>query len=131
MKRRGLGSSLIIAITIAVGLVVLLGYFVDLPILTTVREIFVRWAVILASVTLLVGVANLFTVHWRRAAKAQPGGFYSVILLLSFAISLVVFMVYGPTGFWSMWIFNSIPGACRKQPDGLAGCSAGICRRAC
>jgi hypothetical protein len=108
VKRRSLGSSLIIAITIAVGLVVLLGYFVDLPILTTIREIFVRWAVILASVTLLVGVANLFTVHWRRAAKAQPGGFYSVILLLAFALSLVIFMIYGPTGFWSMWIFNYI-----------------------
>jgi hypothetical protein len=108
VKRRSFGSSLIVAITIAVGLVVLLGYFVDLPILITVREIFVRWAVILTSVTLLVGVANLFTVHWRRAANAQPGGFYSVILLLAFAISLVVFLIFGPTGFWSMWIFNSI-----------------------
>jgi hypothetical protein len=108
VKRRSFGSSLIVAITIAVGLVVLLGYFVDVPILITVREIFVRWAVILTSVTLLVGVANLFTVHWQRAAKAQPGGFYSVILLLAFAISLVVFLIFGPTGFWSLWIFNSI-----------------------
>jgi hypothetical protein len=108
VKRRSFGSSLIVAITIAVGLVVLLGYFVDIPILITVREIFVRWAVILTSVTLLVGVANLFTVHWQRAAKAQPGGFYSVILLLAFAISLVVFLIFGPTGFWSLWIFNSI-----------------------
>jgi hypothetical protein len=108
VKRRSLGSSLIIALTIAVGLVVLLGYFVDLPVLIAVREIFVRWAVILASVTLLVGVANLISVHWSRMVNAQKGGFYSVILLLSFAISLVVFMIYGPTGFWSMWIFNSI-----------------------
>jgi hypothetical protein len=99
---------LIIAVTIAVGLVVLLGYFVDLPVLITVREIFVRWAVILTSITLLVGVANLVTVHWRRMVNAQTGGFYSAILLLSLAISLVVFMIYGPTGFWSMWIFNSI-----------------------
>lgn len=108
MKRRGLGSYLIVAITIAVGLVVLLGYFVDLPILITIREIFIRWAVILASVALLVGVANLITVHWRRAANAQPGGIYSVILLLVFAVSLAVFLIYGPTGFWSLWIFNSI-----------------------
>jgi hypothetical protein len=108
VKRRRLGSSLIIALTIAVGLVVLLGYFIDLPVLTAIREIFVRWAVILTSITLLVGVANLVSVHWRRMVGAQTGGFYSVILLLSFAISLVVFLIYGPTGFWSMWIFNSI-----------------------
>ena len=108
MKRRGLISSLIIAIAIAVGLVVLLGYFVALPALIAIREIFVRWAVILTSVTLLVGVANLLTVHWRRAANAQPGGAYSVILLLAFAISFVVFIFFGPTGYWSLWIFNSI-----------------------
>ena len=108
MRRRGLGSSLIIAITIAVGLVVLLGYFVDLPVLITIREIFVRWAVILMSITLLVGVVNLFTVHWRRMTNSQPGGFYSAILILAFAVSLVVFLIFGPTGFWSMWIFNSI-----------------------
>lgn len=108
MRRRGLGSSLIIAITIAVGLVVLLGYFVDLPVLITIREIFVRWAVILMSITLVVGVLNLITVHWQRMTNAQSGGFYSVILILSFAISLVVFLIFGPTGFWSMWIFNSI-----------------------
>jgi hypothetical protein len=108
VKRRSLGSSLIIALTIAVGLVVLLGYFLDLPVLIALREIFVRWAVILTSITLLVGVANLVSVHWRRMVNAQKGGFYSVILLLSFAVSLVVFLIYGPTGFWSMWIFNSI-----------------------
>lgn len=108
MRRRRLGSSLIVAITIAVGLVVLLGYFVNLPVLITIREIFVRWAVILMSITLLVGVLNLITVHWRRMTNSQPGGFYSVILLLAFVISLVVFMIFGPTGFWSMWIFNSI-----------------------
>jgi hypothetical protein len=108
VKRRGLISSLIIAITIAVGLVVLLGYFIELPVLITIREVFVRWAVILTSVTLIVGVANLLTVHWRRAANAQPGGPYSVILLLAFAISFVVFIFFGPTGYWSLWIFNSI-----------------------
>lgn len=108
MKRRGLISSLIIAIAIAVGLVVLLGYFIELPALIAIREVFVRWAVILTSVTLIVGVANLLTVHWRRAANAQPGGPYSVILLLAFAISFAVFIFFGPTGYWSLWIFNSI-----------------------
>lgn len=108
MNRRGLISSLIIAIAIAVGLVVLLGYFIELPALIAIREVFVRWAVILTSVTLFVGVANLLAVHWRRAAKAQPGGSYSVILLLAFAISFAVFIFFGPTGYWSLWIFNYI-----------------------
>lgn len=108
MKRRSLISFLVIAITIAVGLVVLLGYFVNIPILITIREVFVRWAVILTSITLLVGVLNLLTVHWQRVTKAQPGGAYSVIMLLAFAISFAVFVYFGPTGQWSLWIFNSI-----------------------
>jgi hypothetical protein len=108
VKRRGPISFLIIAITIAVGLVVLLGYFVNFPTLITIREIFVRWAVILTSIALLVGVMNLLTVHWRRVTKAQAGGVYSVILLIAFAISFAVFIFFGPTGYWSLWIFNSI-----------------------
>jgi hypothetical protein len=96
------------AFAIVVGLIVLLGYFVELDLLASVRRILLNWAIILAAVALLVGVANLFSVHWRKMTAAQPGGFYSGVLLLSLVATIVVVGYFGPTAPWSLWIFNYI-----------------------
>lgn len=96
------------AIAIGVGLVVLLGYFIDFSLLVNLRTIFLQWAVVLAAVALLVGVANLITVHWRKVTAKKKGGVYSIILIVSLIGTLVVVGYFGPTGFWSLWIFNYI-----------------------
>jgi hypothetical protein len=96
------------AIAIAFGLVVLLGFFIPLPLLVSLRLIFVRWAVILSAVALLVGLSNLFLVHWRKVSGGHSDALYSSILLLSMAATLVIAGWQGPTGFGSLWIFNYI-----------------------
>jgi len=96
------------AFAIAFGVIVLLGYFVQIPLLVTLRVLFLRWAVALSAVALIVGLINLARVHWRRMTGRQPGGFYSLVLLLALAGTLIVGGVFGPTQPWSMWIFNSI-----------------------
>lgn len=96
------------AIAIGFGLVVLLGYFIDLPILDTLRQVFVQWAVILVSVAMLVGVANLALAHWRKIGQEQAGGAYSILILVSLVVTLLVVGYFGPTGDWSLWIFNNI-----------------------
>lgn len=96
------------ALVIASGLVVLVGYFFEFQYLSSLRSMLLNWVVILAAVALLVGVANLFTVHWRKAASAQPGAFYSVILIISLLLTILVVGYFGPTAPWSMWIFNNI-----------------------
>lgn len=96
------------AIAIAIGLVVLLGYFIDHPLLAGLRAVFLRWGVILAAVALLVGLANLASVHWRRVVGRQKGGFFSTILLISLVLTLLVTGFTGPTSPWSLWIFNNI-----------------------
>jgi hypothetical protein len=96
------------AIAIAVGLVVLAGYLVDLPLLSSIRIVFVRWAMILAGTALLVGVGNLFLVHWGKAASGEKGSFSSMILVFSLLITVVVAGVFSPTGSWSQWIYQYI-----------------------
>jgi hypothetical protein len=96
------------AIAIAFGVIVLIGYFVDIPLLRLMTGIFLQYAAILASVALLVGLVNLFTVHWRKVAKGEKGNIYSVIVLISFGITALVVAFFGPTAEWSMWIFNYI-----------------------
>ncbi|HEX7973133.1 MAG TPA: hypothetical protein VF498_01885 [Anaerolineales bacterium] len=96
------------AIAIAIGLIVLLGYFLNQELLVTLRVIFLRWAVILAAVSLLVGLINLASVHIRKITTGQSGSFYSAILILALALTILVAGYFGPTAPWSLWIFNNI-----------------------
>ncbi len=97
-----------VVIVIAFGLVILAGYFIEVPLLATLRGVFLQWAVLLWGVALLVGIANLFSVHWRKAASGEKGSFYSGITIFVLMITLAVAAYFGPTGTWSLWIYNYI-----------------------
>jgi hypothetical protein len=101
-------TSISVAIAIAVGLIVLLGYFIDFPLLVNLRAIFLRWAVILAAIALIVGVLNLLNVHWKKINASKPGALYSTFLILALLATAVAVAIFRPTGTWSMWIFNNI-----------------------
>lgn len=100
--------SVSVAVAIAFGVIVLLGYFVDLPLLRTMTDVFLQYAAILAAIALLLGLVNLFKVHWRKVAKGEKGNIYSVIVLISFGVTTLLVAFFGPTAEWSMWIFNHI-----------------------
>ncbi len=97
-----------VAIAMAVGIIILLGYFVDIPILVSLRTIFLRWSVILAAIALVLGIINLLSVHWGKIVTDKPGGFYSTLLIISFILTLTVAAIFSPTGTWALWIYNNI-----------------------
>ncbi len=78
------------------------------PLLRQLTDIFLRYAAILAAVALWVGLVNLFAVHWRKIKRSEKGSPYSVIVLISFAITVFIVAYFGPTAKWSLWIFNNI-----------------------
>ncbi len=96
------------AVAVVSGLIVLLGYFLDVPLLDNLRQLFLRWFVVLAAAALLVGVANLALVHLGKLSNGRQGGFYSLVLLVSLAATLALGLLFGPTSGWSQWIFNYI-----------------------
>lgn len=96
------------SVAIVVGLLILLGYFLPFDQLQSLKETLVQWAVYLAAFALLVGVVNLVKVHWSKAMRRKTGGLYSIILLVSLGITIVVAGYFGPTSSPSMWIFNNI-----------------------
>jgi hypothetical protein len=81
-------SILITAVAIAVGLLTLLGYFI--PPLNAIRTTLVGWAVILAAIAVFVGVINLLSVHVQKINLSQSGYGYSLVLLVSFLLTLIV-----------------------------------------
>ena len=96
------------AIAIAIGILVLLGYFVAIPALTSLRATLVDWAVILAAVALFIGVFSLLSTHVDKIRKKQKGGFYSLILITSLLATLLLGLLLGPNHQAMHLLFNSI-----------------------
>jgi hypothetical protein len=79
-----------ILITLLTGLVVLLGYFLDLEPLGELRFRFLQWAVLLAAVALILGVFNLLRVHWGRLRESTSKALYSIALFGGFVLAVLI-----------------------------------------
>lgn len=77
-------------IAITAGVIVLLGYFINLSGLDAFRSLLLKWSILLAGVAVLIGVGNLFSVHLQKIRQQKPGAIYSVVLLVFFLITFVV-----------------------------------------
>jgi hypothetical protein len=96
------------AIAIAVGLIVLLGYFVPIQILQDIRTTLLDWGVTLAGVAALVGIINLIITHWRRVTAPRNRDLYSAVLILSFLLTIAAGVVLGPSNVTFQHVVTSI-----------------------
>jgi hypothetical protein len=102
------------AIAMAIGFIVLAGYFLPVDLLVRLRSLLVEWATILVAVALIVGVVNLFAVHWRKVTRSATSGtggtvgIYSLILVVALSVTLVVAGWFGPTHPYALWIFDHV-----------------------
>lgn len=81
-------------VAIGAGLIVLIGYFVDLQGMMEFRLLLFQWAVIVGGVAVLVGIWNLFSVHLQKIRAKKPGSVYSLVLL--FFLLLTLFLLIFP-----------------------------------
>ncbi len=95
------------AVAIIVGLLTLAGYFV--PALGF-HQVLTRWAATLAAVALLLGLLNLLGVHFRRIANQERNWPYSIVLIFSAVVVIVMAVVEnrGPGGAAVSWIFHAV-----------------------
>ena len=96
------------AIAVAAGLIVLLGYFINLPMLLALRLAFVDWASTLAAVALLLGLFNLLGVHGHKLVNHKPGWLYSLFLIAGLVTTFGIVATLGPAADASVWIFQYI-----------------------
>lgn len=105
MKLKGLFSAVI---AIATGLIVLVGYFVEIPILVNLRIMILNWVIILAAVALFVGLFNLLAVHADKIRNKEKGGIYSLILIFSLLTTLILGLWLRPDHALMALIFTAI-----------------------
>jgi hypothetical protein len=98
-KFPSLGAVVNTALAIASGLIVLTGYFFrqsstgQASLLGDLRLTLLNWAIILAGAAVFIGIFNLFQVHVKKIQNKQKGSFYSLLLILSLAVTLVLGLV--------------------------------------
>jgi hypothetical protein len=94
------------AIAISVGLIILLGAFLPIPLLAMVRLELIQWAVILVGVAALVGIGNLFSVHFQKIRRREKGSVYSVTLLVAMLATLLIGVTMAGTS--NVWMQTAV-----------------------
>ncbi len=79
-----------IAFVLAVGLLLLAGYFFPIAILSDLRTVLLNLAIILAGFAVLLGIANLLNVHFKKIRLKQKGAAYSAILVIALAVTFLL-----------------------------------------
>jgi len=108
------------AIAIAVGLFVLVALLVPVPLLGNIGTYFIDCAVIIAAFALFLGLLNIVRVHLRHIRERTKTWPYSILLLVTLFIVLVVGLVTlvpseadqsqpsGPSHPAMQWIFSNM-----------------------
>lgn len=82
------------AIAVAIGLLVLAGYFV--PALAGIQSMLLGWAMILAGAAALLGVFNLISVHGEKILRREKGTLYSALLIVSLFATFIFALFLRP-----------------------------------
>ncbi len=86
------------------GLIVLLGYFLPIEPIPTLRGMVLKIATIVAAAALILGVLNLASVHMKKV-RSGGRGIYNLFLLLSLIIAFVLTLI---SDSWGDIIFTYI-----------------------
>ncbi len=88
-------SAVTSAIAIGFGLLTLVGLLSgpQAGIFSSITEIFLQLVVITTAVTILIGIFNLLAVHTTRIGRFKGGWFYSVVLVISAAGVILLYIL--------------------------------------
>jgi hypothetical protein len=96
------------AVAIGAGVLVLMGYFVDLPLIMEIRSSLMHWAVVLSAAAVFMGLLNLGMVHWEKVNSQGGDWGYSAVLIISLVLTLILGLILGPDHRWMVLVFTHI-----------------------
>lgn len=95
-------------VAISVGGIILLEYFIPIPILGNFRSSLLSAAITVSGFALLLGVVNLFYVHIDKIRQASSTALYSFFLIIALFITFFLTVLQGPAAEAPTWIFTYI-----------------------
>jgi len=93
------------------GLLMLLDYYLKVPLFKTMAQTVRSWAVVISAFALGLGGVNLVQVHSSNIRKNQQP-FFSWVLLLGLAVTIIVGLTLGTGSKPYTFLFNNIVVAC-------------------
>ncbi len=93
-------------IAIATGILILFGYFFEA--FAVVQTLLLNWAIILASVAVLVGIFNLTSVHMDKIRRSEKGSTYSALLIIGLVATLFFGILLRPQHSVMQMMLNGI-----------------------
>lgn len=83
-------------IAIAVGLLVLMGYFFPTQATLGIQSLLLNWAMLMVAAAAVVGVLNLVFVHADKIRRREKGNLYSAILIAFLFGTFMLGMILSP-----------------------------------
>jgi cytochrome bd-type quinol oxidase subunit 2 len=108
MAKHFFGVTLPFLATLVPATLILLEYYLKIPGLTQVSQELVRWNILMAAFAMGLGLGSTAIVHAGRIRRRSKDSFFSVILLVTIAVFLVVGIGKGSTSAEYQVIWNNI-----------------------
>lgn len=89
-----------------IGAIVILEYYVKLPLLQTIGKELVDWGVIISAFALCLASINLLRKHVVSIARRERYGPYSILLLIVFGIMTYCGIALGPRSAQFRWFYD-------------------------
>jgi hypothetical protein len=97
-------------ITIVLIIIILTNYYITVPMVSEMSNLFLTWAIIISSVALWLGVLNVL-LRWIPNIKKKEGEWYfqiwGIFVILFMVITGISTPVFGQHP-WFLWIYNNI-----------------------
>jgi hypothetical protein len=85
-------------VAILSGLIVLLAYFLPIPVLNNVSQLIINWAVSLSGMAILVAIISLVSAHWQKLRQKRSQDRYSILVIFGFFLTLLFGLILGGPG---------------------------------
>lgn len=101
-------TQLPIFVTMFVGIVVLLDFWIKQDGLILLSRELMNWGVIISAFATGLGAANLLRIHAKRLQTQKQDAFYSVVLLVSLVAFTLVGVLLRSTHVWYKYVFDNM-----------------------
>lgn len=104
-----LRKTLPVVIAFVCGVTVLIAYFFKIPSIQSLAQNYIlKWQSVIAVFALGLGAVNIIRIHMRNVQKDLAKNFYSLALLITFIVTIVVGLTMGQSSKSYKFIFDYI-----------------------
>jgi len=94
-----------------VGITIMLSSYIKTPALQSTAQEILRWQVIVVAFSLVLGIANISRIHFRKVVRKEKYSGYSTMLLIVMYGSLVLGLVYGTQSAQYKFVWDNVYSA--------------------